>query len=746
MSGPLQKPGGFIPRPPGMPPLPPGFKIPPGMTPPSAPPMPPGMASMPPNMRVGAPPQPRIQVGNDGSAGGAPPVPMPPGGYPMPPGRYPQPPAHLVPRPRGDVEHGFQNHQQLLPPGLVRNPNEMYAARDDHAPVLLPGADPHGYPASSYPQGPYGGAVGPEAGDHRGGHLYRGRREDELREPTNTVWVGNLDLHEHTEEALRREFSEFGGVIRIARVPDKSYCFVHFRYVEEARNAVEALSARGSLGRARFNYGKMFEYTQEELETPRDVTGHRPSRRGREEDRHDNDDRRRRSRREEERMEPTNVLWLGDLPPTVSNEELNENFKVFGKIKTISRLDSRNMAFIHFETIEDCTQALDLMRDQPIGGARVVLNYGRAQRNPTSTETGLTPDGIPVNETPTNVVYLGQLASDVTEGDVEDLFETFEGFINSKFIQSSGIAFGHFDSIEHARAARIALNNALLRGAPLRISFGKSNHTMTMADRMRRGKPAPLGNDDANGDFSAMLPPALGLGGVMGALVAGPGAPAADAGAMVSLPTMGVMVGSQAAPPPPTFFTRERPTPEMTLDARLQSLLGATYNNCGEADKSVSPSVIQAICDLVDGCVDEQSMKRLDDTIFLYTPLNSSHVFGILAKRIHDYFNDDPHKKLLVLYAATRVLLGAKTDYLLFTKAALNAYLMMLFVASEGQTPGGMEMLTSIIENVHRNPFIERQRLDAEFIEVFREQLDEIHRRAKAEQDLASLLTKKRRR
>ncbi|RNC37342.1 putative RNA-binding protein, partial [Trypanosoma cruzi] len=339
-----------------------------------------------------------------------------------------------------------------------------------------------------------------------------------------------------------------------------------------------------------------------------------------------------------------------------------------------------------------------------------------------------------------------QLASDVTEGDVEDLFEPFEGFINSKFIQSSGIAFGHFDSIEHARAARIALNNALLRGATLRISFGKSNHTMTMADRMRRGKPAPLGNDDANGDFTAMPPPALGLGGVMGALVAGPGAPAADAGAMVSLPTMGVMVGSQAAPPPPTFFTRERPTPEMTLDARLQSLLGATYNNCGEADKSVSPSVIQAICDLVDGCVDEQSMKRLDDTIFLYTPLNSSHVFGILAKRIHDYFNDDPHKKLLVLYAATRALLGAKTDYLLFTKAALNAYLMMLFVASEGQTPGGMEMLTSIIENVHRNPFIERQRLDAEFIEVFREQLDEIHRRAKVEQDLASLLTKKRRR
>ncbi|RNF15734.1 putative RNA-binding protein [Trypanosoma conorhini] len=726
-----------------MPPLPPGFKIPPGMTPPSAPPMPPGMVSMPPNLRVGGPPAPGLQTGG----GGAPPAPMPPVGYAMPPGRYPQPPAHLIPGPRGDVEQGFQSHpqQHMMPPGVVRNPNEMYAPRDDRRPMMPPGADPHAYPPSSYPQGPYGGAMGHGVGDHRGGHSHRGRRDDELREPTNTVWVGNLDLHEHNEDTLRRVFSEFGRVIRVARVPDKSYCFVHFRYVEEARNAVEALSARGSLGRARFNYGKMFEYTQEELEMPRESNSQRPSRRGREDDRHDNEDRRRRPRRDEERMEPTNVLWLGDLPQTVSNEELNENFKVFGNIKTISRLDSRNMAFIHFETIEECTQALDLMRDQPIGGARVVLNYGRAQRNPAPADAGLTPDGIPLNETPTNVVYLGQLASDVTEGDIEDLFEPFEGFINSKFIQSSGIAFGHFDSIEHARVARVALNNALLKGAPLRISFGKSSHSMTMADRMRRGKPAPLGHHDDAGDANAMAPPLHGLSGATGALVAGPGVPAAEAGAMVSLPAMGVMVGSQAAPPPPTFFTRERPTPEMTLDARLQSLLGATYNNCGEAEKALSPSVIQAICDLVDGCVDEPSEKRLDDTIFLYTPLNSSHVFGILTKRMHDYFNDDPHKKLLILYAATRVLLGAKTDYLFFSKAALNAYLMTLFVASEGQTPDGVEMLTSIIENVHRNPFIERQRLDADFIEVFREQLEEIRRRAKVEQDLASLLTKRRR-
>ncbi|ORC90961.1 RNA-binding protein [Trypanosoma theileri] len=764
-----------------MPPMPPGFKLPPGV---GMAPMPPGMKRppggipMPPNMPGGAPlPPPTAHHHHQHQhqqhqyqhqqhhqhqyqhhdhhyhhqqqqqmQGGAPPAPIP-GSY------YPTPPSHLAQR---SVDGREEKYPQ--PPGMLQGGNDMYSSRNDRRMMMPPGPDARGYMPSAaappYHHGHYGPPMGHDSDRRGGASHHRSRRDDEVRQPTNTVWVGNLDPYEHTEEVLRQEFREFGKVIRIAKVPEQSYCFVHFRHVEEARNAVETLSARGTLGRARFNYGKMFEYSQDEMDVPHENNNHRPPRRGREEERQENEERRRRPRREEERMEPTNVLWIGDLPPTVSSEELNENFKVFGNITTISRLDNRNMAFIHFENVESCTQALDLMRGQTIGGARVVLNYGRAQRSPAVGEGGGNTDGIPPNETPTNVVYLGQFASDVTEEDIEELFEPFEGFINCKFIQSSGIAFGHFDTIDHARDARIALNNALLKGAPVRISFGKSNHTMTMADRMRRGRHIPLGADTANtaasvggmGGAISPLPAGSTLASTGGALVAGPGiASTADNGAMVALPAMGVMVGTAAVPQAPTYFTRERPVPEMTLEARLQSLLGSTYNCCGEAEKSLSPSVIQTICDLIDDCVDEESEKRLDEAIFLYTPLNAAHVFGILAKRMYDYFNDDPYKKLYILYAATRVLLGAKTDYLFFTKASINAYLMTLFVASEGQTPAGNDMITSIIENVRRHTFIERQKLDADFIEIFREQLDEILKRVKVDQDLVSLLSKKRR-
>ncbi|KAG8340629.1 putative RNA-binding protein [Trypanosoma vivax] len=772
MSGPLQPPEGFAPSnqrippaPPGFaPPMPPGFKAPP--TPPGfkAPPMPPGFK---------APPMPPGFVPPMPPGFKAPPMPpgfkappMPPcthegAGVPLmaptPPGRSApmcNPQSYMAPRYPGPGMDQEKMQMYRMPPGAMWPPNDPYGAREGPHHPPPPGGEHHqGYvmpQPPSYSHTPYGsGPVVCYNADRRAGFSSRDRREDEMREPTNTVWVGNLDPYIHTEDYLQEVFREFGRVIRVAKVPDKSYCFVHFRYVEEARIAVETLTVRGSLTGVRFNYGKMFEYGQEDGHVPEDLSGcgtqQRPHRRGREDERYEHDERRRRPRREEEPMEPTNVLWLGDVPPSISNEELNENFKVFGTINSISRLASKNMAFIHFETIESCTQALDLMRDQPIAGVRLSLNYGRAQRHPQTSAAGLTPDGIPLSETPTNVVYIGQLASDVVEEDVEDMFEPFEGFISSKFIQSSGIAFAHFDSVEHARIARVALNNAHLKGSPIRISFGKNSHTMTMADRVRRGRPAPLGiSADGGGNVGSGA--VTMFDGVNGALVAGPGVSGqGDSGAIVSLPAMGVTVGTVSGPAPASYFTRERPVPEITLDARLQSLLGASYNSCGEPEKSLSPSVIQTICDLIDECVDEKTEKRLDDTIFLYTPLNSAHVFGILAKRMHDHFNDDPHKKLLILYAATRVLLGAKTDYLMFTKQALNAYLMTLFVASEGQTAGGMEVLTSIIENVQRHPFVERQRLDVDFPEVFRGQLEEINKRVKEEQDLASLMTKKMR-
>ncbi|CCW68019.1 unnamed protein product, partial [Phytomonas sp. Hart1] len=500
----------------------------------------------------------------------------------------------------------------------------------------------------------------------------------------------------------------------------------------------------------------MFEYTEEEMSAPYDPredeaywSGKRAAPEedaaGRGQDPASPQPPMRRPRHERGQTEPTNVLWVGSLPPFVTDDKLREIFEVFGNITTITRMEKGGMAFVHFDTVEHCTMALQTMAGRLIeGGVALVLNYGHGQKR--GNDVSISEGGIPANETPTNVVYLGQLPTNITEVDIEVLFENFEGFINSKYVSSTSIGFGHFDSVENARAARVALNNATLKGVPIRVNFGKTNHNFTMADRRRVGEPAGLSDIEGGLNLDALMRPPGDLNAASGALVLGGGGEG-NGGALV-LPAMGVNngMGGPSTTAGGNLYNKERATPDMTLDVRLQTVLGTPYNGCGAKDLELSPSQIQAICSMIDACVDSKSEQRLDDTLVLYCPLKAVHVFNILAKRLHSYFGDDPHKKLLVLYSATRVLLGVVTDYILYNAAALNAYLMILLVSSEGQTKSGMDRLSTIIESLFHHGFIgKKTNAGAAYEDVFRGQLEDILSRAKAEQDLAGLVSTRRR-
>ncbi|CCW61681.1 unnamed protein product [Phytomonas sp. EM1] len=661
------------------------------------------------------------------------------------PQSHPSQPAYSHPPPHSHSHSPSQPHA---------SPYDGYG-REGYAAGYAPPVHGEGYPrhfgrGGRAPHGASGRRYdGPASGDSRD--------PIPLREPTNTVWVGSLDTAIHTDQALRAGFREFGKVMRIAKHPDRGFCFVHFRTVREAENAVETLSRTGVLGPAVFNYGKMFEYTEEEMNMPYDPKEDEAlwsGKRAAPEEGGDGAGRAqdasalaqppaRRPRHERGQSEPTNVLWVGSLPPFVTDDKLREIFEVFGNITTITRMEKGGMAFVHFDTIEHCTMALQTMAGRLIeGGVSLVLNYGHGQKR--GNDAVAADGGIPSNETPTNVVYLGQLPANITEADIEALFEPFEGFINSKYVSSTSIGFGHFDSIENARAARLALNHATLKGVPIRVNFGKTNHSFTMADRRRVGETGVGGDVDGAFNLDAMMRPPAELDAASGALVLG----GDSAGGALVLPAMGVNsgMGGAATSAGGNLYSKERAAPEMTLDVRLQTVLGTPYNGCGAKDLELSPSQIQAICSMVDACVDSKSEQRLNDTLVLYCPLKAVHVFNILAKRLHTCFDDDPHKKLLVLYAATRVLLGVVTDYILYNAAALNAYLMVLLVASEGQTKSGMDRLSTIVESLIHHGFISKKsNAGPAYEDVFRGQLEEILSRAKAEQDLASLVSTRRR-
>lgn len=625
-----------------------------------------------------------------------------------------------------------------------------------------------GTPPMYYPRGYRGGG-----GGYATAYPPAGRPAPPPRDPTNTVWVGNLEpMQIADQDALRAVFSEFGVVMRIAPHVEHRYCFVHFRRVEEAVNAVNTLRERNTLGAARFNYGKMFEYTAEEMQAgyvpssmPSGVEGRNEgsnfgyNKRFRDDDGGEDGYNSRRPRRDQK--EPTNVLWVGSLQPYITDDRLREFFSVCGNVKMVSRMDRNNMAFIHFETVEDATLALETLRGKPIDGQTVLpINYGHAQRSREIDPTA--PSGAPgmgsatgsgvvgANEVPTNVVYLGQLPPNVTEDAIDELFSPYEGFISSKLLSANNFAFGHFDSIETATAARIGLHNCEVCGVPIRVSYGRSNHSLTMADKVV--KAGAIESGSLNLDELMRDPASLQVGGALMPFMA-------QTNALV-LPAAG---GSSGLPGGeiPIDLARERAAPELNLRARLQSVMGSTYNGCGAEGLRLTPTEVRAVCIMIDRCINQERADQLAHTFSLFLPLQAAHVFNISTKRIRDHYLTDTTRKLLILFAATKVLLKTAEDavqqrcseeefVLPYHSASLNAYLMLLLTATEHQPREGLDRLITIMDGLENN---QERRLfsstsSAENVEVlkrdFYAQLKEIRASAQAEQDLLSIRSLRR--
>lgn len=76
---------------------------------------------------------------------------------------------------------------------------------------------------------------------------------------------------------------------------------------------------------------------------------------------------------------PCKHLWVGGISPTVSKEELEEEFLKFGKIEDFKFLRDRNTAFVEFLRLEDASQAMRNMNGMRLGGDQIRVDFLRSQ-------------------------------------------------------------------------------------------------------------------------------------------------------------------------------------------------------------------------------------------------------------------------------------------------------------------------------------------------------------------------------
>ncbi|XP_047048295.1 30S ribosomal protein 2, chloroplastic-like [Lolium rigidum] len=175
----------------------------------------------------------------------------------------------------------------------------------------------------------------------------------------------------------------------------------------------------------------------------------------------------------------TRKLYVGNIPRTVTNDELAAMFAEHG---TVVRAEvmydkysgrSRRFGFVTMSTVEEANAATEALNETEVGGRKIKVNV---------TESFLpnidlsAPEPEPAFVDSQYKVYVGNLAKTVTTEVLKNFFSE-KGEVLSATVsrvpgtpKSKGFGFVTFSSDEEVEAAVSTFNNTELEGQTIRVN------------------------------------------------------------------------------------------------------------------------------------------------------------------------------------------------------------------------------------------------------------------------------------
>uniref|UniRef100_A0A6N2L338 RRM domain-containing protein n=1 Tax=Salix viminalis TaxID=40686 RepID=A0A6N2L338_SALVM len=166
---------------------------------------------------------------------------------------------------------------------------------------------------------------------------------------SNNLWVGNIS-REVADSDLMELFAQFGALDSVTTYSARSYAFVYFKHVEDAKQAKDALQGTSLRG----NQIKI------EFARPEQLPDFLDSR----ED------------HLERRRQPSNILWVG-YPPSVRIDEqmLHNAMILFGEIERIKSFPSRHYSFVEFRSVDEARRAKEGLQGRLFNDPRITIMF-----------------------------------------------------------------------------------------------------------------------------------------------------------------------------------------------------------------------------------------------------------------------------------------------------------------------------------------------------------------------------------
>ncbi|KAK8556358.1 hypothetical protein V6N13_064395 [Hibiscus sabdariffa] len=286
-----------------------------------------------------------------------------------------------------------------------------------------------------------------------------GRGPEDSVPPSNHLWVGDLS-GETVESDLMELFNKFGALDSVTTYTSRSYAFVHFKRVEDAMAAKEALQGVALHGnRIKIDFA-------------------RPAR-------------------------VSKNVWVGGISQSVSKEELEAEFGRFGKIEDFKFLREPNTALVEYSTMEDASQAIRSMNGKRIHGEPIRVDFFRSHPSrrdqwPNShdlrdgtfsgTNTMGSSDshsgakrahsqlgGGQADGQPSNVLWVGYPPTvQIDEQMLHNAMILFGEIENIKIFASRHYAFVEFRNVEEARRAKEGLQGRLFNDPRITLTYSNS--------------------------------------------------------------------------------------------------------------------------------------------------------------------------------------------------------------------------------------------------------------------------------
>ncbi|KAL5130066.1 Flowering time control protein FPA [Glycine soja] len=278
---------------------------------------------------------------------------------------------------------------------------------------------------------------------------------DESASPSNNLWVGNLAA-DVTDADLMELFAKYGALDSVTSYSARSYAFVFFKRVEDAKaakNALQGTSLRGSSLKIEFA---------------------RPAK-------------------------ACKQLWVGGISQAVTKEDLEAEFQKFGKIEDFKFFRDRNTACVEFFNLEDATQAMKIMNGKRIGGEHIrvdflrsqstkrdQLDYGQfqgknlghtdaysGQKRPLHSQP---PMGGKGDSQPSNILWIGYPpAVQIDEQMLHNAMILFGEIERIKSFPLRNYSIVEFRSVDEARRAKEGLQGRLFNDPRITIMYSSSD-------------------------------------------------------------------------------------------------------------------------------------------------------------------------------------------------------------------------------------------------------------------------------